>query len=316
MHRARSANGSYGCSPSATAYVHLHLPDESTHRYLQRVSTLDLAQGFTYLHPFENFETAWILDALEPLFEELPEVPPLLDRLRRSWTPMGMAWSREGDVPDADDTAVTLSLLTRHREALGTEVLELYETPDHFQTLIFERNPSVTANAHVLHALKHYPSNPDRRRMTLKIVNYLESARTGSAFWHDKWHASPLYATDRAMLALAGVADNAVRPAVQWMLEQQNDAGAWGYLDGNSEETAWAIHALATASQSDASVRAVAAEAIQRGAAYLAAHFGDADYPALWIGKGLYSTWKVTKAVVLGALVRSERVLGPERNLT
>jgi halimadienyl-diphosphate synthase len=208
-------------------------------------------------------------------------------------------------VPDADDTAVSLSLFTTYRDALGTDIFELYETPDYFQTLVYERNPSVTANAHVLNALKRYPSNADRRRMILKIVRYLESAQVDGAYWNDKWHASAFYATDRAMLALAGVSERAVRPAVEWILDQQHENGAWGYQGGTQEETAWAIHALTAASDRDAAVKALADDAISRGATYLSAGFKDTDYPALWIGKGLYATPKVTRAVIVGALARA-----------
>jgi halimadienyl-diphosphate synthase len=283
----------------------MNAPSDEALQYLRRTATVHPSQGFTYLHPFENFETAWVLDALAPLVEGNPLAAFLLDRLDQAWTEMGMAWSTECEVTDGDDTAVTLALLTRAGRIMGTQIFELYETPDYFQTFVFERNPSVTTNAHILLALRQYPSTPERRRMIVKIVNYLRAARGGKAYWDDKWHASPYYATDRALAALSGLAPELVRPAVEWILGQQHDDGSWGGAGGNDEETAWAVHALISAVGSDMGLKGVAQASIEK-AAQLLAHrlYSSNPYPALWIGKGLYAAPLIVRSVVVGALAR------------
>ncbi|MBM2810145.1 MAG: SQHop cyclase protein [Chloroflexi bacterium] len=304
--RPRSKNGSYGCSPSATAYVQLQVPAEQARAYLERAAAVTRTGGFTYLHPFENFESAWVVDALEPLWPQLPQIGSVVERLGWAWTSMGMAWSTEGEVPDADDTAVSLSLFSKHKQPNhpGSDVFELYEGPDYFQTFVFERNPSVTTNAHILSALRLLPVTPERRRMTLKLVSYLEREQVDGTFWCDKWHASPYYATDRVLVALNGTSAQVVRRAVRWLLDEQGLDGGWGLGGGTVEETAWALDALEAVGERDVALGSVVRPAIDRAADYLTDRFGDSSYPALWIGKGLYSAPKIIRARVIGVLAR------------
>jgi halimadienyl-diphosphate synthase len=307
--RAQSANGSYGGSPSASAYVAMHTRDAQALQYLERLTSLEAFPAFTYLHPFENFERAWVLDALKPLSAELPEVQPILDSLRAAWTPMGMAWSKECEIPDADDTAAALSLFPADGPN-STDVLALYETPDWFQTFVFERNPSVTTNAHVLFAIKQYGASAERRRMIVKTVQYLEQSSIGQQYWYDKWHASPYYASCCCICALSGVSIERARQAVQWVLSEQHEDGSWGASGGTKEETAWAIRALAEVSVKDPVARALSLEALDRGTTYLWERFGDLQYQALWIGKSLYTPHHIVRAAVIGALARAMAILG------
>jgi len=304
--RCRSGNGSFGSSPSATAYAYTRVPNDEALQYLERTSKIHPSHGFTYLHPFENFETAWVLDALRPLIENEPLAESRLDRLERAWTAMGQAWSNECEIPDGDDTAVSLYLLSRYGRARGTEIFELFETPDYFQTFVFERNPSVTTNAHILYALRQFSGSPDRRRMIVKIVSYLNAARGGKPYWDDKWHASPFYATNRALLALSGVAGELVRPAVDWIVSQQHEDGSWGAAGGTNEETAWAVNALIAVSREDAGIVSTVRPPIESASVYLRDRMDSTDHPALWIGKGLYSAPSIVRAVILGALANAD----------
>jgi halimadienyl-diphosphate synthase len=212
VQRCQSPNGSYGASPSATAYVQAQLKDNDALGYIYRVAEQD-SGGIPYVYPFETMETSFVLYFLEPALHGLPEAEALIDRLADTWSPMGTPWSRECSVPDADDTAVTLSVLVRYGRSMDADVFELFEANEYFHTFAFERNPSVTTNAHILHVLRQYPSVPERRRVILKIVHYLTRTRTKEGFWHDKWHASPYYATGEAIQALSGISTELVRRA-------------------------------------------------------------------------------------------------------
>jgi hypothetical protein len=110
-------------------------------------------------------------------------------------------------------------------------------------------------------------------------------------------------------MALSGLAPALVRPAVQWIVEQQHADGAWGALDGNQEETAWATCALAVASETDSALGALTRGALERGAAYLQAHLDDCQGPALWIVKSLYRPHNIARAVTLGAIARCQPFL-------
>lgn len=310
VQRCQLANGSYGVSPSATAYVHARVPDGQTTRYLERVAGLKPSGGTPYVHPFEIFETSWVLYCLEPLPRSLPEVLVLTQRLASAWSPVGTAWTAESSVPDADDTAVALWVLNSYGHRVDTAILERFEAAEYFLTFAFERNPSVTTNAHVLAVLRQQESTPDRRRMILKAVQYLRNARVDGTYWRDKWHVSPYYATDQALAALSGLADELVRPAISWILDQQADSGAWGFGDGTQEETAWALHALIVASERDPALRSIARPAVERGGTYLADCFDEPRYPALWVGKSLYTPQNIVRAIVLGALARWHEAAG------
>jgi halimadienyl-diphosphate synthase len=304
--RCRFDDGSYGISPSSTAYVHLQAPEPETARYLDRVASVLTDGGVPYVHPFDIFETAWVLYLLGPLVEGTPEERALTERLWQDWTPLGVSWTRESSVTDVDDTAVLLLLFTRARKQIDTDIFQLFETADYFQTYIFERNPSVTSNAHVLSVLRAYPSTPERRRMIVKIVHYLTQSVTDGGYWDDKWHASPYYATNEVIAALAGLNDNLVRRAIEWVQATQHENGAWGQGEGTAEETAWALLSLASASETDAVLRAVTATSVERGAAYLREHLDDGPPPALWIGKSLYTPPNIVKAIFLRTLYESQ----------
>src|SRR5207245_1597027 len=109
----------------------------------------------------------------------------LIDGLSKAWTPMGVSWTKESSVTDVDDTAVLVSILLRAGTPRDTAIFELFETPEYFQTYIFERNPSVTSNAHVLSAIRAFPSTPERRRMIVKIGYYLGQAMVDGQYWED-----------------------------------------------------------------------------------------------------------------------------------
>ncbi len=290
-------------------FVHQKAPTSETAEYIERVARIDPTGGVPYVHPFEVFETAWVLHCLGPFVDGMPEANDLAERLVQSWSPMGLAWTAESTVTDADDTSVALLVLTRQGRTMDTGIFELFETADYFQTFVYERDPSVTTNAHILSALRLYPSTPERRRMIVKIVQYLRQAMVNGEHWQDKWHGSPYYATDEVVLALLGLADDLVRDAIQWLLVSQHENGAWGWGDGTVEETAWATHTLVAAAEADTGVRALAMDAIERGAAYLEDHFGEREHPAMWIGKSLYTPPNIVRAIMIGALWRRSKLV-------
>src|SRR5205085_2408502 len=119
-----------------------------------------------------------------------------------------------------------------------------------------------------------------------------------------KWHISPYYATDQVVEAVAGLANDLVRSAVSWVLDQQHGNGAWGFGDGTLEETAWAMHTLLEAGTRDRALSTLCEAALERGGAYLSEHFEEADHPSLWIGKSLYTPRNIVRAIILNVMAR------------
>ncbi len=303
--RSQGPNGSYGASPSATAYVHVRAPEEETLAYLNSIPNAALGGGVPDVYPINVFETAWVLQSLMPLQAKIPEYADAARALLGYWTPQGVSFTDSGMVSDADDSAVTVAVLQAQGLPTSPEVFELFEGDEYFFCFPFERNQSVRANAGVLEALKLFPSTPSRRRMILKLVHYLREAREDDTYWIDKWHASPFYATSRVITALSGLDNQLVRSAVQWVLGQQHETGAWGFGDGTAEETAYAVEALVGGTSADPALSQIVATAIDSGVSFLADEFHAGERPSLWVGKGLYTPRKVVEAAIIGAIGRA-----------
>jgi halimadienyl-diphosphate synthase len=311
VRRWRASNGSYGASPSATAYVLTHQWDEAAASYLRAVLALSNAGGACNVFPFEIFERAWVLYALGPLAKRVAAHRPVLARLAADWSQAGVGFTREGVGPDGDDTAMSLRVL--HDYGLlppSPSVLRLFEADGHFFCLPLERNPSVSTNAHILDALNAVTDHVDRGRLIDKAVGFLASSRVDERYWRDKWHVSPYYATSQVLRALAGLGqpgEPLSAPGVAWLLETQHANGSWSELQpgGTCEETAHVLLALSCLGRTDE----VILGAMQRAARYLWQRFEHQDHPELWVGKGLYTPHAVVRAVILGALYGCERTL-------
>lgn len=298
----RGLNGSYGCSPSATAHVLMRARDDAAERYLHRVMGVALNGGAPTIFPFEVFERGWILYNLGQTGVAIAGTGCHRRYLLDSLTPGGVGMSREGLQPDCDDTAMALIVLGRAGGAVDLDLLRPFEREGWFSTFPFERTTSNTVNARVLEALKVGAGAAlSRHTPTIaKIARFLDGQRLDGAYWQDKWHVSPYYATAQVTLAARGVADALLEGTRAWLLRTQRPDGSWGRYGGTSEETAYALQALhALAPVGDR----LAAPAMARGVGYLAEHFDDTDYPELWIGKGLYTPYAIVRSAIIAALM-------------
>ncbi|MDP9382540.1 MAG: hypothetical protein M3Q29_20845 [Chloroflexota bacterium] len=307
VHRLRERNGSYGNSPSATAHVLAHIRDDQAEAYLSRVVGVSLNGGVPTTYPIDVFERAWILYNLGAANARVRGVSSHLRYLATALTSEGVGWSL-GIVPDSDDTAITLIALAHAGSRVDMDVLLRFEHDRHFSCFPFERNTSVSANAHVLEALKLGQSQRPGRytEQITKITSYLQEHKSDGGYWLDKWHASPYYATAQVARAAHDGANDLLAGTHAWLLETQKPDGSWGWYVSTSEETAYAMQSLLLLSRySDP----FTAQALDRAAAYLTARFHDTDYRELWIGKGLYTPYNVVRSAVISALLlyRQER---------
>lgn len=300
VQRCQSPNGSYGASPAATAYVLSHVTDDHAVSYLKWVIERSSTGGVPFFFPFTIYELTWGLRALFPLLSRSEEYRRMVERLESYWTPGGMQDFARGVMPDLDTTTMAAQVLHPMGTEIKIEVFALFEADEYFYCYAFERNPSVTTNAHLLEVLRHLPSSIEQRRMMLKVLHFLRKARDGKPFWYDKWHASPYYATEAVIRASAGLANDLIRPAVQWILENQHEDGSWGFAGGNAEETALAALALIEAAREDPALPSLIRVPLERAYHYLALHWQD-EVPSLWIGKALYSPSNIVRATILGA---------------
>jgi halimadienyl-diphosphate synthase len=296
-------NGSIGLSPSATAYFATYIKhgDEPCLNYLRSVMNAD--GGITTVAPFEVFETAWSLWNLSliPDINKDGKLQSHIDLLSNAWQSPGMGHSKYFSVKDSDHTSVVYEVLLRFGIQKDLATVMIYEEQDYFRCFDLEANPSVSANTHVLGALGQ--SGLDQTNASVqKVLRFMQKMKGSNAYWVDKWHVSPYYATSHAIIACTGLANELVEDSVQWILQTQNADGSWGTYLPTAEETAYALQALWIWNER---VARVPRGALQDGARWLKEHM-DLPYPPLWIGKCLYNPKLVIRSAVLSALALSQ----------
>jgi halimadienyl-diphosphate synthase len=302
LENLQEANGSIGHSPSATAYFcrYVHSKNTEALKYLDKV---DRDGAVPNVVPFDIFERAWTLWNIAltaPLDDAtLALCQPHLDFLENAWHPKKGVGFAAGYTPkDGDDTGLTYEVLKRYGRDVNLDAVMSYEHIYYFRCFDLESTPSISANIHVLGALRHagleitHPS-------VQKVMNFLRRVRTENTFWFDKWHASPYYTTTQAIIACTGYADELAHSAASWLLETQNEDGSWGYYMPTAEETAYCLQALSVWRRQG---HPIPDEALKRGVAWLQEH-KEPPYPPLWIGKCLYCPELVVQSAILSALI-------------
>ncbi|MES9602363.1 prenyltransferase/squalene oxidase repeat-containing protein [Actinomadura sp. NPDC000929] len=302
--------------------------DEAARRYLEAAAEQH-GGPVSVAVPVTNFERGWVLGWLARTGLTPAAPPELIAQMRASLGEDG-APGGTGLPPDADTSSGVLYALSLLGEPHPPDLLWKYETSTHFCSWPGENGRSVTTNAHVLEAFGHYlecgGAGPAGRyaASARKAASWLVGEQLSDGRWQDRWHASPLYATACAALALAEFGGpesaDAVNRSVAWVLGEQRPDGSWGRWCGTAEETAYAVHILTLARPSggaapDPAVREAAERAVRRGCAYLRAALrttagsltggpGDVDSgkPPLWHDKDLYRPTSIVRAAVLGAL--------------
>jgi len=295
-------NGSVAMSPSATAYL---LTKDSgnakARRYIDQMARV-YDDKAPQVFSFDTFETSWCLwnlllgesDAIyqtEQVAGHIQDLEKALDHKN------GAGFDSEYSVLDADETAIVFRVLRQAGLEPDVDCIRQFERDDYFVCYLAERNPSTSANIHVLEALKGI----DEIDKT-KIVDWLRSEQRDGGYWKDKWHASPYYATGHAVIALIGTDDELAKSAVEWVLSTQRPDGGWGYYDDSTaEETAYCLQALCIYARD---VEPIDPSVFVRGRKRLLECM--TEMPALWIGKCLYTPVKVVESVICSALKLTE----------
>ena len=304
------ATGTVGASPAATAaWLGDDEPEPGSpaRRFLEAAVEQHggpVPCGF----PITVFERGWVLSWLVRAGVDVTPPKSLVASLAGALGPSGTA-AAAGLPTDADTTAGALYALALSGEPRPPDPLWEFETDTHFCTWPGEDGMSVSTNAHVLEAFGQYRRvggagvTPRHAATAEKLSVWLRDRQRDDGTWHDRWHASPYYATACAALALhefgGAPSAGAVGRAVRWVLETQRPDGSWGHWAGTAEETAYAVQILLmTGAYADAGQR----EAAARGCDYLVWSQAGPDDPPLWHDKDLYRPTAIIRAAVLAAL--------------
>ncbi len=297
-------NGSSGDSPSATAYFSLYVRQQDSNALAYLHKTMQNDGGFPNVAPFDAFEISWTLWNLRliPDFVADPKIKPLLDLLANSWQlGRGIGFATNYSVKDSDMTSLVFDTLLQYGYEKDVESILSYEEQEYFLCYPLEMNPSISANIHVLGALRRAGLRKDNPSIQ-KAIRFLKQNKGDDRFWVDKWHSSPYYTTAHAIIAAAGYEDSLVRDSVDWVISSQHPDGSWGMYIPTAEETAYALQALWVWNQKAGKVEP---EVIKAGVRWLQEHL-DGPYQPLWIGKCLYAPNLVIRSAVISALTLGE----------
>jgi halimadienyl-diphosphate synthase len=307
--RALGGNGSIANSPATTAYLMMQGGGgPPALDYLEEMR--GQPGGIPHFHPLGTFETAWILEHLTfggfGLDDGALCAPDLWDELSASVTPEGVSMDPAFGIKDGDTTAVTARMLLLAGRQVDPQVLRHFEDSESriFRTFRFERNASVSTNAHALEALALMPDYPERQEVWDRVVTMLLASRKYQSYWVDKWHASPLYATSHVLISLLQSKEPLVSEclgSLDWIVHLQRQDGSWGFFGpGTAEETAYA---LLTLLHYHRQFNLFDQDVLKRGAAYLwRASERNQPYPDLWIAKSLFAPEGVVRAAILAAM--------------
>jgi halimadienyl-diphosphate synthase len=317
LQSVQAQNGSIANSPATTAFLVLKAGNnDRALDYLESMRALP--GGIPAFHPYRTYETAWVLEHLAfgdlPL-DELVE-PSVWETLLSDLESDGVGIDPTYSIKDGDTTSVTLHVLALGGQPVDPMILHHFEKQNTFtfRTFAFERNASVTTNAHALEALSFMPEYPNRDEVRNHIMAMLLADRRYESYWIDKWHASPYYATAHVLISLI---DNGTESIVShctgsadWLLHTQRDDGSWGYFNrGTIEETAYALMALLHFHRQ---VAPVDAEILRKGMSYL---YRESQakiivYPEMWISKTLSASESIIEAAILAAINLYQETFG------
>jgi halimadienyl-diphosphate synthase len=314
------ASGSIGHSPAATA-VWLKatrgrddLANERARalRYLKDASECTGASVVGVVPtvwPIDRFEQVWALYALGVLgLLHHPHVRDLADRqlrnLASAMRPEGLGMSDAFTV-DGDITSTALATLAEAGIAPAIDVLRRFERDGTYITYQVELQPSLTTNAHALHALIRLGQSPPE-----PAQRFLLQRQQGDGRWiGDKWHSSWLYTTTQVAHGLATAGHEAAQlRALDSVLRTQRADGSWGHTpDPTAAETSYAMLFLCKL-RTHPALHTRVAPAIDRARAWLMRNpdVGSKGADRSWIGKELYCPVRVDRAWVYSALLAAQ----------
>lgn len=309
-------SGGIGHSPAATAawlqqaeqYPDLNDGCTTARQYLanaEAATGVDIPGVVPNVWPITGFELAYAPYALlvtsllhHPAIKTV--VAPLLDKL---WSIMqcdnGVSFG-EYFTPDVDDTGIAMAVLEATCRPVDAAVVLQFKQDDHFCTFHKELNPSLFANAHALQGLAYvgmrYPATE----------KFLCSRQGHDGRWlADKLHCSWLYTTLEIVLVLQRLGyKQEVKKAVAGLLHYQKPDGGWGSGQRSSRlETSYALMTLSTLKQ-HGPLDQGEESALLRGYQWLTeAQQAQAATNRFWIGKEVYSPYRVDRIYELSALL-------------
>lgn len=302
-------NGSYGCTPAASAFVLINTVDINAERYLKNVGER-FGNYFPLIFSIDVFERAWVIDhfincGIADIFRK--EFETHIRYLYNAWTTRGIAWSKFFSVPDLDDTSVVFRILGYFNYIMDTKVFEKFRYKSSFRCYPSEKESTPSHLGNFLETLLTIPISKDNARC-IKLTHKL-IGKTLNRNYTDKWHLSPYYTVSRLSIyskfGTSSKENKLFDNICHWILGTQKRSGGWGLGSiGTLEETAYALSVLIRNSEINSNKFK---KSIYWGNKFLLANINLKNSLPLWIGKCLYSPNNVSKLIPLGSAISFTR---------
>nr|QTW97446.1 CPS5 [Artemisia annua] len=122
--KLQCTNGSFLCSPAATASAFMQTKDQNCLTYLTNL-VAKFNGGVPHTYPIDMFEHIWIVDRLQRLgiahyFRS--EIKDCVAYIYRYWDEHGIGFARNCNVPDLDDTAMAFRILRMNGYQVSPDV--------------------------------------------------------------------------------------------------------------------------------------------------------------------------------------------------
>jgi hypothetical protein len=314
--------GSIGHSPAATAAwlrMTAHREDLGPQRAAAR-RYLDQASESTGAGVPGVVPTAWPINRFEQSFAlyavlaagllDHPELRDVLQKqvaeLARGLRPIGVGFSDEFET-DGDDTTAAMAVLHAAGYTLDRSIPLRFASGDYCVAYVGELQPSLSVTAHAVHLMEMLGQDTSRFRQTI-ISKQLPDGR----WLGDKWNCSWLYTTSQVLVALAGGPHGeALCRAAALIAREQHADGAWGTLEPNLEEAAYAVMAL-RAVRNEPWFSAEARAALERGERWVGERYAPATSSRgmLWIAKESYRPLRIARMFELVAMLPAQPSMG------
>lgn len=288
-------NGSLGNSPAATAFYIKRQGKDRTSRSIEYIKNFKKTNWrIPSIYPFEVFEKAWILyHFLHAGILHQLDFRKHTDYLWEHWQRFkGASISNTFPIIDSDDTAIVYIVLRETQYPVKADAFKPFELQHWFRCFDLERNPSISANIHVLEALLLCDDYTAREQSITKILIFLEGVFDKT--WVDKWNISPFYCASHLVLALKHHKHPLRDKAVQYLLSTQNFDGGWGRNGSSIEETKYVLLAFNVLSDKGDEVRT----AVKKAKRFLT-NYSQKNTVELWVDKGLYAPLAVIESLNL-----------------
>lgn len=291
-------DGGVGISTAATAYLLTKLPKNAAARNYIANIVANYGYMVPEFFPFDAFEVSWSLWNLLLAGEDNsdPRIAQHIKDLKLVWDKgVGLGSSTTSSVVESDTSSMAFSVLKMAGADPDPTPLKQFERKDCFTCFHYERDSSISANIHVLEALRGIDDEA-----TEKVRKWLSNSQIDNRYWIDKWHVSPYYPTSHAVIALSGVDHELAMSATQWIIDTQRADGGWGYYNrSTAEETAYCLQALSIYSLK---VKPIDRNVIEKAKRCLLTFDFDNQMPDMWIARCLYTPIRIVESAIYSAL--------------